>query len=129
MKRSFLAGKVHRALVTEANLDYEGSLTLDQDLMDAAGMFPYQRIEVYNVTRGTRFATYLIAGPRGLGDCCVNGAAAHLAGTGDAVIIAAYCDLETAEIPGHRPRVVLVGENNRLREIKSSESPRTRLPA
>lgn len=127
MKRSFLAGKVHRAVVTEANLDYEGSLTLDQDLMDAAGMFPFQRIEVYNVTRGTRFATYLITGPRGEGDCCVNGAAAHLAGVGDGVIIAAYCDLESHEIPQHRPAIVLVGEKNRIREIKSEEHPRARM--
>ena len=122
MKRTFLFGKVHRVTVTGADLEYEGSLTLDAGLMEAAHFFPYQRIEVYDVTRGTRFATYLIEGPPGAGDCCVNGAAAHLVDVGDKVIIAAYCDLEDHEIAGHRPRIVLVGESNRPYEIKDAET-------
>jgi len=122
MKRTFLFGKVHRVTVTGADLEYEGSLTLDAELMEAAHLHPYQRIEVYDVTRGTRFATYLIEGPRGAGDCCVNGAAAHMVDVGDKVIIAAYCDLEDHEIAGHRPRIVLVGEGNRPYEIKDAET-------
>ncbi len=122
MKRPFLFGKVHRVTVTGADLEYEGSLTLDAGLMEAARLHPYQRIEVYDVTRGTRFATYLIEGPRGAGDCCVNGAAAHMVEVGDKVIIAAYCELEDAEIAGHRPRIVLVGDGNRPYEIKDAET-------
>lgn len=125
MKRPFLHAKVHRVIVTEANLEYEGSLTLDQDLMDAAEMLPYQRIEVYNVTRGTRLATYLISGPRGGGDCCINGAAAHLCEPGDRVIIATYCELEDHEIAGHEPRVVLVRDDNRRFEVIDRERPFT----
>jgi aspartate 1-decarboxylase len=77
MKREMLRAKIHRITVTERNVAYEGSLTLDRDLMDAADMLPYERIEVYDVDNGNRFATYLIEGARGSGDCCVNGAAAH----------------------------------------------------
>ena len=128
MKRSFLFGKVHRVTVTAADLEYEGSLTLDAELMEAAHLFPYQRIEVYDVTRGTRFATYLIEGPRGAGDCCVNGAAAHLVEVGDKVIVAAYCELEDREIAGHRPRIVLVGEGNRPYEIKDAETAFAKVP-
>lgn len=127
MKRTFLLAKVHRAVVTEADVDYEGSLTLDQDLLDAAGLLPHQRIDVYNVTSGARFSTYLIAGPRGAGDCCINGAAAHLARPGDRVIIAAYADLEDHEVPAHEPRIVMVqGADNRRFEVKRRETPRTR---
>jgi aspartate 1-decarboxylase len=122
MKRTFLFGKVHRVTVTGADLEYEGSLTLDAELMEAAHLCPYQRIEVYDVTRGTRFATYLIEGPRGAGDCCVNGAAAHMVEVGDKVIIAAYCELEDHEIAGHRPRIVLVGEGNRAYSVKDAET-------
>lgn len=126
MKIPFLYGKVHRVVVTEADLDYEGSLTLDQDLMDAAGMHPNQRIEVLDVDNGNRLATYLIAGERGRGDCCVNGAAAHLCHVGDRVIVAAYCDLEPHEIADHRPRVVLIGERNTEFELRGAEQPHTK---
>lgn len=129
MKRPFLFGKVHRVWVTEADLEYEGSLTLDQDLMDAAGLLPWQKIEVYDVTNGNRFETYLIAGPRGAGDCCINGAAAHLARPGDRVIIAAYCDLSDDEIATHRPHIVLVtGASNREYVVKTSEAHQVRVP-
>ena len=98
MTRQMLRSKIHRATVTQTELLYEGSLTLDGDLMDAAGLAPYERIEVYNVPRGTRFATYVIPGPRGGGDCCVNGAAAHLAEVGDEVIICCYADYAEHEV-------------------------------
>lgn len=112
MRRPFLLAKIHRLVVTEADLDYEGSLTLDADLMAAAGLLPYQKIEVYNVTRGTRFSTYLIEGPPRGGDCCVNGAAAHLCRPGDRIILAAYGDLDDGEVASHRPRLVFVGRDN-----------------
>ncbi|RMG47866.1 MAG: aspartate 1-decarboxylase [Acidobacteria bacterium] len=126
MRRTFLRAKIHRAVVTEANPDYVGSLTLDEALMEAAGLLPYERIELYNVTRGTRLATYLIKGPRGAGDCCVNGAAARLCRRGDRVIICAYADLEPEEIERHRPRVVLVGADNGDFEVLEEEGARAR---
>lgn len=123
MKRSFLLAKVHRAFVTEANVAYEGSLTLDRDLMDAAGFREYERIDVWNVTNGNRFSTYLINGPRGGGDCCINGAAAHLSQPGDRVIIATFCELEPHEIETHHPQVVLVkGPTNREFTVKREET-------
>jgi aspartate 1-decarboxylase len=126
VNRTFLYAKVHRAHVTEANLEYEGSLTLDQELMDAARLREYERIDVWNVTNGNRFSTYLINGPRGKGDCCINGAAAHLCRPGDRVIIAAFCDLAPAEVRDHHPRVVLVrGTTNLDFEVKTSEKAHT----
>ena len=110
MKREMLRAKVHRVTVTEANLEYEGSLTLDRTLMDAGGFVPFEKVDVYNIARGTRFTTYLIEGERTSGVCCVNGAAAHLAGVGDLVIIASYATLEESEVEGHRPKIVLVDE-------------------
>ncbi len=121
MKRSFLQAKVHRVIVTDADLEYEGSLTLDEDLMDAAGLLPWQRVEIYNVTRGSRLATYLIPGPRGKGDCCANGAAAHLVRPGDRVIVAAYVDLDEEEARSWRPTIVLVGGSNTEFEVHRGE--------
>ena len=122
MHRTFLHSKVHRVFVTAADLHYEGSLTLDVELMSAAGMLPYQQIDVYNVTRGTRFSTYLIEGMPGAGDCCLNGAAAHMVGINDRIIIAAYCELEDHEVDSHRPTLVLVGKNNQSFQVKHGET-------
>jgi aspartate 1-decarboxylase len=113
-----LRAKVHRATVTETNVDYEGSLTLDATLMGAAGMLPYERIDVYNADSGARFSTYLIPGEAGSGTVCVNGAAAHLARPGERVIIACYAALADTEIPAHRPTVVLVDAFNRVKEVR-----------
>lgn len=115
MKRTFLFSKIHRATVTDADLHYEGSITIDRDLMDAAGFLEHERVEIYNVTNGNRFATYVLEGERGSGVIQINGAAAHLARRGELVIIAAYCDLEPAEAATHQPRVVLVDEKNRIK--------------
>jgi aspartate 1-decarboxylase len=127
MQREVLRGKIHRATVTEANLEYEGSLTVDAELMEAAGLAPYERIDVYDVTNGSRFSTYLIEGPRHSGVICVNGAAAHLARAGDRVIITGYGLATEAELKGHRPRVVLVDERNRIRQVLQ-ESTGARVP-
>ncbi|MDH3285499.1 MAG: aspartate 1-decarboxylase [Acidobacteriota bacterium] len=126
MRRPFLLSKIHRAVVTAADLEYVGSLTLDQDLMDAAGMLPHQQIEIYNVTRGTRLSTYLIPGAHGEGDCCINGAAAHLCEAGDRIIICAYADLDDDEVSRHEPRVVLVRRDNKSFETAGRERPHTR---
>lgn len=106
-------GKIHRATVTEADLNYEGSLTVDMDLVDAAGMRPYEMVHVVNVNNGSRFETYLIEGERGSGTICLNGAAARLGMKGDKVIIIAYGQVEETELPrDFQPKVVLVDEKN-----------------
>ena len=125
---TMLKAKIHRATVTRAHLDYEGSVTIDRDLLEASGILPYERVELNNVTRGTRLATYAIAGEPGSGAIEINGAAAHLAGPGNLVILAAYCDLTPEEAPAHRPRLVFVDGRNRIVELKASEAPHT-LPA
>jgi aspartate 1-decarboxylase len=122
-----LRAKVHRVKVTEANLEYEGSLTLDVALMEAGGFVPFERIDVYNVGGGARFSTYLIEGERGSGVCCVNGAAAHHASVGDPVIIASYVSVEDSEIAAHKPMIVLVDEKNHVREVKHSEAAAVRV--
>jgi aspartate 1-decarboxylase len=108
-----LLAKVHRATVTDANLNYEGSLTLDRDLMDAAGMLPYEQVQVLDVDNGSRLTTYLIEGDRSSGQVIINGAAARLVSPGDKVIIVAYAEMEDEEARSHTPRVVLVDGANR----------------
>lgn len=125
MELTMLKAKIHRATVTDANLDYEGSITIDANLLEAAGILPYERVEVYDVTRGTRFATYAIEGPAGEGDIGVNGAAAHLVRRGDLVIVAAYAAMSPAEARRHVPTLVFVDGRNRIREVKSAERPAT----
>lgn len=117
MLRLMLKSKVHRVTVTEADLDYEGSLTLDLNLMEAADLREFEGIQVYNITNGSRFETYVITGERGSGTVCINGAAAHLAGPGDLVIIAAYTWMDEKETLTHQPRIVLVDGKNRIKRI------------
>jgi aspartate 1-decarboxylase len=112
---TFLKAKLHRATVTEADLNYEGSITIDRDLLDAAEILIHERVEVYDVTNGSRFATYAIEGARGSGVICINGAAAHLCRPGDLVIICAYVGLTTEEARAHVPRVLLLDEKNRVK--------------
>ena len=112
MLLQLLKGKVHRATVTQDELDYEGSLTLDRTLMERAGMLPHEHVHVWNLANGNRFQTYLIEGPADSGVVCVNGAAAHLARKGDKVIIAAFAYLDAGE-KAPAPRVVRVDDDNR----------------
>ena len=112
MFRKMLAGKIHRATVTETHLDYAGSLTVDADLMEAAGMVPYEQVQVYNASTGDRLETYLIEGPRHSGVVALNGAAARKGQTGDTLIIASYRLVPEDQVPPHTPRVVLVDEKN-----------------
>ncbi len=120
MKLSILKSKLHRATITEANLDYVGSITIDEDLMDAAGLYEYEKVLVANLENGTRHETYVIKGARGSGVICSNGAAAHLVSVGDKVIILAFAQLHPDEIPGHKPRIVVVGPDNKVDKIKVS---------
>jgi aspartate 1-decarboxylase len=120
MKKEVLRGKIHRATVTQAEVDYEGSIGVDSRLLEAAGIEEYDRVEVYDVTRGSRFATYAIGAPEGSGTISVNGAAARLVQPGDLVIIAAYGTVEVGE-PRPKPALVFVDRNNAIAEIKSRE--------
>jgi len=117
MMRVLLKAKIHRATVTDRSLDYEGSITIDEGLMEAVGLLPNEQVQVYNVTNGQRFETYAITGPRGSGSICVNGAAAHLAEVGHKVIIASYGIFAEAEIPGFAPRIALVDGTNRITKL------------
>ena len=119
-----LMGKVHRATVTDANLNYEGSLTLDPDLMEAAGMLPYEQVQILDVDNGARLTTYLIEGERSTGQVCINGAAARLVAPGDKVIVVAYAEMEDEEARSHTARVVLVdGANRSITAAPHSAAP------
>jgi aspartate 1-decarboxylase len=122
-RRTLFQAKIHRATVTHADLDYEGSVTIDEDLLDAAGIWEYEAVHVWNITRGTRLQTYALKGERGSGTVCINGAAAHLNRPGDLVILATFAEMEEAEARRHVPRVVLVDASNRIVEKDASEVP------
>lgn len=131
MRRTFLHAKIHRARVTRSDLHYVGSITVDVELLEAAQILPLEQVDVYNITRGTRFTTYCIAGAKGGGEIGVNGAAAHLAEVGDLVIIAAYCQLEREDLAGHRAHVVLVEGDNAIAELREQtpfDPPREQQP-
>ncbi len=114
MRRTFFKSKIHRATVTHADLDYEGSVSIDEDLLEAAGIWQYEAVHIWNITRGSRIQTYAIKGERGSGVICINGAAAHLNEPGDLVIIATFAELEESEARAHEPTVVLVDRTNRI---------------
>ncbi|VCU69092.1 Aspartate 1-decarboxylase precursor [Pigmentiphaga humi] len=117
MQRVMLRAKIHRVAVTQADLNYEGSCGIDEDFLDAAGMKEYERIELYNINNGERFSTYIIKGRRGSGEISLNGAAARRAHVGDLMIICTYGSMTDEEAETFRPRVVLVDENNRIKEV------------
>ena len=121
MTVTMLAGKIHRATVTQADLNYVGSITIDEDLLDAAHILEYQRVEIANLANGERFATYTIAGERGSGIICLNGAAAHCATPGDKIIIMAYAELEPAEAKAAKPAVVFVDDDNKPTRVTDYE--------
>ena len=125
MFRTLLGGKIHRATVNEADLNYVGSITIDEDLLDAAGICVNEKVAIVNNNNGERFETYTIAGKRGSGVVCLNGAAARLVQKGDIVIIMSYVMLSEPEIQTHQPKVVLVDGENKVRDIISYEPPHT----
>lgn len=114
MKIDILKSKIHRATVTDANLDYIGSITLDEVLMDSAGLYEYEKVHVLNISNGNRLETYVIKGGANSGEVCINGAAAHLVSKGDLVIIAGYCSLDSGELDTFKPSIVHVDENNKI---------------
>ena len=125
MFRTLLGGKIHRATVTEANLNYVGSITVDLDLLDAAGIFVNEKVQIVNNNNGARLETYTIAGARGSGVVCLNGAAARLVQPGDVVIIMSYVLLSEPEVAAHQPKVVLVDGRNRITETRHDEPAQT----
>lgn len=116
MLRTICKSKLHGAIVTEANLDYTGSLTLDADLMKAADLVPYEQVHVVDVTNGARIVTYCIEGQPGSGTVCVNGAAARLIAAGDKIIVISYAQVTEAERDGVTPKIVMLDEQNRIRQ-------------
>ena len=120
-----LGGKIHRATVTEADLNYVGSITIDQDLLDAAGICVNEKVQIVNNNNGARLETYTIPGERGSGVICLNGAAARLVQKGDIVIIMSYVLMSNEEAKNHEPKVVLVNEQNKIRGIIQYEPPHT----
>lgn len=121
MVLNMLKGKIHRATVTQAEVDYIGSITIDQDLMDAAGILEYEKVQVADVERGTRLETYVISGEPGSGVICLNGAAAHLVTPGDKVIIMCYAQMTPEEAHESKPRVVFVDEDNKIARLTRYE--------
>jgi len=121
MLRQFLLGKIHRAVVTRADLDYVGSITIDPLLIEAAGFLEHEKIDIYDVTNGSRLSTYVIPGVPGGGEIGINGAAAHLVEAGDLVILAAYGWMDEQEAAARRPKVVFVDERNRITSLGDRE--------
>jgi aspartate 1-decarboxylase len=114
MYRTLLKSKIHRACVTQAELHYKGSVTIDRDLMDAADILDHEQVDIYDITNGSRLTTYAIPGPPGSGVICINGAAAHLVNPNDLVIITSYAQYEDSEARSHEPIVLIVDERNRI---------------
>lgn len=123
MRLSVFKSKIHRATVTHADLDYEGSVTIDRELMDAADILPNEMVHIWNVTRGTRLITYALEGPAGSRAICVNGAAAHQNRPGDLIILATFADMEREEARAYKPRVVMVDRYNNIVNGAAEERP------
>ena len=118
MNRTLLKSKIHRAKVTDANLDYEGSLSIDPELMRQADILPYEKVDVVNINNGQRFTTYAISGKQGSGEIILNGAAARLGSINDLIIIISYISLSPEEISAHRPVAILVDDHNKVKSIQ-----------
>jgi aspartate 1-decarboxylase len=126
--RTMLRAKIHRARVTQTNIDYVGSITIDKALLEAADMLPYERVEIVNINNGARFATYIIEGAAGSGIIGLNGAAARLADRGDTIIILTYTDVTDMEAITHTPRIVFVDEKNLITDVKGVRDPAHYIP-
>ncbi|CAM3447027.1 aspartate 1-decarboxylase [Cytobacillus oceanisediminis] len=125
MFRTMMNGKIHRATVTEANLNYVGSITIDTDIIEAVGMAPNEKVQIVNNNNGARFETYIIPGERGSGVICVNGAAARLVQEGDIVIIISYALVPDDKVPYHEPKVAIMDRNNRISDMIHAEPEST----
>jgi aspartate 1-decarboxylase len=127
MRRRMFLSKIHRAVVTHADLHYEGSCTIDADLMEAADILPNQELHIWNITRGTRLVTYALPGPHGSGVICINGAAAHGNQPGDLVILATFGEMDSEEARVYEPKIVMVDKQNRIRSMRA-EVPGPQMP-
>nr|WGD82757.1 aspartate 1-decarboxylase [Bacillus subtilis] len=125
MYRTMMSGKLHRATVTEANLNYVGSITIDEDLIDAVGMLPNEKVQIVNNNNGARLETYIIYGKRGSGVICLNGAAARLVQEGDKVIIISYKMMSDQEAASHEPKVAVLNDQNKIEQMLGNEPART----
>ena len=121
MQLTMLKGKIHRAVVKQAELNYVGSITVDPELMEAAGIYEYELVQIVDVENGNRFETYTIAGEPGSGMICLNGAAARQVQVGDHVIIMCYCQMSPEEVKEHKPKVVFVDDENKIAKVSSYE--------
>jgi aspartate 1-decarboxylase len=121
MNVRMLKGKIHRVKVIQAELDYVGSITVDMDLLDASGILEYEQVQIVDIDNGARFETYTIAGERGTGLICLNGAAARCVHVNDKIIIMAYCEMDNEEAKNHKPHVVFVDENNKIDKVSRYE--------
>lgn len=121
MRVTMLKGKLHRATVTEADLNYVGSITVDRDLLEASGIYEYEKVHIVDINNGNRFETYTIAGEPGSGIICLNGAAARCVQTGDKIIIMAYAELEDEEVADHKPKVVFLEDDNKIGQVTTYE--------
>lgn len=121
MNLTMLKGKIHRAVVIQAELSYVGSITVDEDLLDAAGILEYEKVQIVDVENGSRFETYTIAGERGSGMICLNGAAARCVQVGDHIIMMCYADMDASEARSHKPKVVFVDDDNKVVRITNYE--------
>ncbi|TJX15810.1 aspartate 1-decarboxylase [Tissierella creatinini] len=118
---TLLKGKIHRATVVQSELSYVGSITIDEDLLDAAGIYEYEKVQIVDINNGNRFETYCIAGERGSGMICLNGAAARCVQVGDLIIIMAYCQMDDEEAKNYKPYVVSVNEKNKIDKVARYE--------
>lgn len=125
MYRTMMAGKLHRATVTEANLNYVGSITIDEDLLDAVGMLVNEKVQIVNNNNGARLETYIIPGKRGSGVICLNGAAARLVQEGDKVIIISYQMMTDQEAKTHQPKVAVLDDQNKIEQMLGQEPAHT----
>ncbi|MFZ0447009.1 MAG: aspartate 1-decarboxylase [Bacillus sp. (in: firmicutes)] len=125
MFRTMMNGKIHRATVTEANLNYVGSITIDSAILDAVGMVENEKVQIVNNHNGARFETYIISGERGSGTICLNGAAARLVQPGDTVIIISYALMSDEEIAGHQPKIAIMDSDNTIKELIHAELEKT----
>ena len=121
MRLNMLKGKIHRATVKQAALEYVGSITIDVDLLEASGIIEYEKVQIVDVNNGARFETYAIAGERGSGMICLNGAAARCVQPNDKIIIMCYCDMDEEEAKAHKPKVVFVDDKNKISRITNYE--------
>ncbi|WP_335869689.1 aspartate 1-decarboxylase [Bacillus sp. 2205SS5-2] len=125
MFRTMMNGKIHRATVTEANLNYVGSITIDQDILDAVGMVANEKVQIVNNNNGARLETYIISGERGSGVVCLNGAAARLVQVGDVIIVISYALVSDEKVATHQPKVAVMNEHNHIKEMLYTEPEAT----